>query len=134
MEKAKKIYQTEQRKLLLQFLQEHKTEQYSIDEIVSKLTGEKVPGKSTVYRLTKQLVEDGLVKRCNKGNSRQFTYQLLDGECCNHHFHMQCENCGKLIHLEEQETKKIQHFLEQMEDFDLDVGKSMLYGRCKQCH
>ena len=48
----------------------------------------KPPGESTVYRLIKQLVESGEVKRTVRGNSRTFVYQLTDGESCHHHLHM----------------------------------------------
>ena len=129
-EKTKRIYQTEQRKQLLQFLQENKTKQYTIDEIISHMGREHMPGKSTVYRLIKQLVEEGKVKRCNKNNSRQFVYQLLDGECCHEHFHLQCENCGKLFHLEEEETRQVQYLLHLKENFDIDVGRSLFMGVC----
>lgn len=132
-EKTKRIYQTEQRKQLLQFLQENKTKQYTIDEIISHMGKEHMPGKSTVYRLIKQLVEEGKVKRCNKNNSRQFVYQLLDGECCHEHFHLQCENCGKLFHLEEEETRQVQYLLHLKENFDIDVGRSLFMGVCSGC-
>lgn len=134
MERQKRTYHTEQRKQVLTFLTEHKGQQYTIDEVISHMSGEHLPGKSTVYRLMKQLVEEGLVKRCNKGNSRQFTYQLLDGEACSHHFHMQCESCGKLFHLAEEKSKEVQGFLQQAEQFDLDLTRCMLYGICGTCH
>lgn len=134
MEKSKKSYQTEQKKQLLQFLKEHKSQQYTIDEIVSRMEGDKVPGKSTVYRLMKQLVDEELVKRSNVGNSRQFTYQLLDGERCSHHLHMQCESCGKLFHLQEQASRQVEGLLNKNNEFALDVGHCILYGTCKTCN
>lgn len=131
--KHKKTYQTEQKRQLLYFLQENKTKQYSIDEIISHMEQEHMPGKSTVYRLMKQLVEEGKVKRCNKNNSRQFVYQLLDGEACSLHFHMQCENCGRLFHLHEEETKQVQYLLRLKEGFDIDIGRSLFFGVCAAC-
>lgn len=131
--KSKKTYQTEQKRQLLRFLQENKTKQYTIDEMISHMEQEHMPGKSTVYRLIKQLVEEGKVKRCNKNNSRQFVYQLLDGEACSLHFHMQCENCGRLFHMEEEETKQVQNLLHIKENFHLDISRSLLLGICATC-
>lgn len=131
--KSKKTYQTEQKRQLLRFLQENKTKQYTIDEMISHMEQEHMPGKSTVYRLIKQLVEEGKVKRCNKNNSRQFVYQLLDGEACSLHFHMQCENCGRLFHMEEEETKQVQNLLHIKENFHLDISRSLLFGICATC-
>ncbi len=129
----KKIYHTEQRKQLLSFLQEHKTEQYSIDEMIALMDPENMPGKSTVYRLMKQLVEEGIVKRSNKENTRQFVYQLLEGKQCSHHFHLQCENCGKLFHLKEEETEQVKGMLQLQDKFHVDVSKCVLVGTCENC-
>lgn len=131
--KHKKTYQTEQKRQLLHFLQENKTKQYTIDEMISHMEVDHMPGKSTIYRLMKQLVEEGRVKRCNKHNSRQFVYQLLDGEGCSMHFHMQCENCGRLFHMEEEETRQVQYLLHLKENFDIDIGRSLFLGVCAAC-
>lgn len=131
--KCKRSYQTEQKRQLLHFLHENKTKQYTIDEMISHMDSENMPGKSTIYRLMKQLVEEGKVKRCNKNNSRQFVYQLLDGECCSMHFHLQCENCGKLFHLQEEETRQVQYFLHLKKNFDIDIGRSLFLGICENC-
>ena len=130
---GKKIYQTEQRKQILQFLKENKKMQYTIEEIVANMNGEHRPGKSTIYRIIKQLVEEGQVKRSNKNNTRQFVYQLLDGEACHHHFHMQCESCGKLFHLKEEKTKQVQGLLQQQEQFLVDIRRCVFYGTCMSC-
>jgi len=127
----KKIYHTEQRKQLLAFLQEHKTEQYSIDEMIALMDPENMPGKSTVYRLMKQLVEEGIVKRSNKENTRQFVYQLLEGKQCSHHFHLQCENCGKLFHLKEEETEQVKGMLQLQDKFHVDVSNACLWELAK---
>ena len=69
-----KHYQTVGRRQLLDFLKTHTTP-CTIEEIADALP----VGKSTLYRLMGQLVEDGTVRRFVKGNSRRFTYQILGG-------------------------------------------------------
>lgn len=142
-------YQTEQKKSLVAFLDEHHNKQYTIDEIVAQMTadmmrrpasaaqdgiwGDKLPGKSTVYRLMNQLVEEGSVKRFVKGNSRQFLYQAMDGEQCRLHFHLKCITCGCLIHVDEQISGKIEAQIREQFHFQVDEGQTMMFGRCEQC-
>ena len=94
-------YNTIQKGELLDFLGRHRTSAYTVKEIADLMKADsaipKPPGESTVYRLIKQLVESGEVKRTVRGNSRTFVYQLTDGESCHHHLHMKCVTCGKQI-------------------------------------
>ena len=134
-------YQTEQKKALVGFLNEHHNKQYTIDEIVAQLTAKqmrdggegKLPGKSTVYRLISQLVEDGSVKRFVKGNSRQFLYQAMDGDGCKLHFHLKCTECGQLIHLDEGFSNRIEEMLAKEFGFAVDESRTMMYGLCSGC-
>ena len=77
-------YQTEQRKMLLAFLKAHSDQAYTIDELWEAMKEEQsleiVPGKSTIYRMMPGLVEERLVRRFVKGNSRSFVYQMICGE------------------------------------------------------
>ena len=74
-------YQTEQRKMLLAFLKAHSDQAYTIDELWEAMKEEQslemVPGKSTIYRMMPGLVEERLVRRFVKGNSRSFVYQMI---------------------------------------------------------
>ena len=87
-------YQTEQKKMLLAYMKAHSEDAFTIEELCERLKEEKTflqaPGKSTIYRLMPKLVEEGLVKRFVKGNSRKFLYQMVCGEHCDRHLHMKC--------------------------------------------
>lgn len=133
-------YQTEQKKALVNFLTEHHTKQYTIDEIVAQMTARsmrdddfRMPGKSTVYRLISQLVEDGSVKRFVKGNSRQFLYQAMDGDDCKLHFHLKCTECGRMVHLDAQFSQKIEQMIADEFAFEVDESRTMMFGLCKMC-
>ena len=41
--------------------------------------------------------------------------------------------CGKLFHLEEEETRQVQYLLHLKENFDIDVGRSLFMGVCSGC-
>ena len=65
-------YNTEQKKLLLGFLEENHDSAYTIEEIAQELKsrGANV-GKSTVYRLIAKLVDDGILQRISDGKTRK---------------------------------------------------------------
>ena len=130
-------YQTEQKKMLLDFLAAEKEQAHSVEEAVAALRercGEAAPGKSTVYRLMQRLVEEGTVKRLSVGNSRRFVYQLMAGESCCAHLHMKCSACGHLFHLEERVSHQIAHTLAAAGGFSLNEADTVLLGECAACH
>lgn len=129
-------YKTHQREALIDFLSAHSDTPFFIDELVQKLEehyGDKAPGKSTVYRLVARLVEDGTVKRFENGNSRQFVYQIAGGEECHHHLHMKCLNCGKLLHMEHEQSEALIRLIYGDSDFEVDREQTTLFGCCKEC-
>ena len=92
-------YNTEQKKILLDFLEANSENSYTIEEIISAL-GNRGIGKSTVYRLMTQLVEEKKVRK-SAGEGRQFLYRITANEKCRHHLHLQCKDCGTVLHLDE---------------------------------
>jgi Fur family ferric uptake transcriptional regulator len=129
----KKVYQTEQRKQLISYLQKHNDKQFSIEELINAMDSESMPGKSTIYRLIKQLVEEGLVRRFAKDNSRHFLYQLVDGFQCHMHFHLQCTKCGVLVHLDDESSKSTEENIFDKVGFSVDIDKTIMFGKCSNC-
>ncbi|WP_028511164.1 transcriptional repressor [Ruminococcus sp. NK3A76] len=129
-------YNTLQKEELRCFLARHKTESFTVRQIADRMKADpevtKAPGESTVYRLVKELVESGEVKRTVKGNSRNFVYQLTEGEGCHHHLHMKCVACGKLYHMNDEESREIVEKIFKEESFELDQS-AVLPGKCREC-
>jgi Fur family ferric uptake transcriptional regulator len=134
-------YQTEQKRVLLDFLTRHCDTPFTIEELVRQMELEEAqeaepeaaPGKSTVYRLMTRLVEEGTVKRFVQGNSRHFCYQIVGGEHCRHHFHLKCTKCGKLIHMNEESSEKILQQVLMGSDFEVNQEETTFFGCCKDC-
>ena len=127
-------YNTNQKKLLADFLQSNKEKEYTIEEIVSEMT--KVPdspGKSTIYRLIGKMLENGDVRRYESHDKKNFVYQYNDirPDCCNH-FHLKCIKCGRLIHMECEQLEAVkQHVLE---DHGFIIGgEQVINGICVNC-
>ena len=130
-------YQTEQKRILLAYLKAHSEEAFTIEELSERLKKEPAvsaaPGKSTVYRIMPKLVEDGLVKRFVKGNSRKFLYQMVCGEHCDSHLHMKCSVCGKLYHMEDEESESLLLRIRNRHHFQVDEARTILLGQCESC-
>lgn len=130
-------YQTGQRKMLLAFLKAHSDQAYTIEELWEAMKEEascgQIPGKSTVYRMMPGLVEEGLVRRFVKGNSRTFVYQMVCGDRCDCHLHLKCSVCGRLYHMGDQETEKLIREVFRKHHFSVDEEKTILFGHCEDC-
>lgn len=126
-----KVYNTHQRKILIDFLEANSEKAFTIDEIISNLS-ENGMCQSTAYRLMTKLVEDGLVHRTVKGNSRSFVYQYISDKKCEGHLHMKCTGCGKVYHLDRSLSTHMQKDIQNNTGFEID-SHTVLLGKCNTC-
>ena len=125
------IYNTEKRAAIKDFLSKKKESAFSIEEICSEILVDG-HGKSTVYRIISEMVKDGSVKKISDPISRRVCYQHLEGTHCSEHLHLKCNECGRLIHLDEKTTHELEEKLMSANHFVLDDG-AMLFGKCESC-
>lgn len=125
-------YKTRQKEVLLEYLSETRDTPQSIEEIALALKnrGEDL-GKSTVYRLIKKLSEDGGVKFFSEG--KRFLYQLAGGEECHHHLHLKCTSCGRLMHMDHEQSEKIIENIYGENGFFVSESDTTLFGKCMAC-
>ena len=123
-------YHTEQKKILLDFLRSNSGRSYTIEEITSALDGS--VGKSTVYRLMNGLVEEKKVHK-SAGEGRTFLYRITADEHCKHHLHLQCKDCGKVLHLDEATSDALLEGVRCARDFLVSEEDTVLMGRCSEC-
>lgn len=129
-------YNTVQKKMITDFLTQQCERAFSIEELSHELSvffGEDAPGKSTVYRLVQKMVEDGTLKRIVKGNSRNFVYQIAAGEHCATHLHMKCEKCGRLLHMEDEQSHGLLMKIFEENGFFVNEKQTVLFGKCIEC-
>ncbi len=125
-------YKTRQKELLLQYLASQRDRPLSVEEIfdgVSDLSD--APGKSTVYRLINRLCDEGEVKRFEEG--KRFYYQLAGGEACHHHLHLKCTNCGRLLHMDHEQSEKLIEAIYGEQGFTVSETETTLFGECGEC-
>ncbi len=128
---TKKKYNTKGLSLVHDCLRERDGAHMTVDEITTLLTsrGEKI-GKTTVYRNLEKLVNDGLVHRYTGGDSACFS---IADSGCNENFHLLCQQCGKLIHIECNHMDELSRHIADRHGFKVDRFKTVLYGLCGEC-
>ncbi len=130
-------YHTVQKKQLTDFLLKNSEEAFTAEEIAERikaeLGAEAAPGKSTVYRLIGKMADEGIVKRLVKGNSRRFVYQIAAGEHCATHLHMKCTECGRLLHMGDEQSGRILLRIFAENNFRVDEKQTVLLGKCGKC-
>ncbi len=95
-------------------------------------------GLTTVYRTLELLVRMGLVFKFDFGDGRS-RYELAEGPNTNHHHHLVCRGCGRIIdysELVDEETKilkQIGQTLSKKYDFSIDSHQIHFLGLCNKC-
>ncbi|MBR6873946.1 MAG: transcriptional repressor [Ruminococcus sp.] len=129
-------YKTAAHEQLMRFLEKNCSRALTVSEIVEEMKNDpecpKAPSESTAYRLIKELVAEGRVKRTVNGIGREFVYQLTDNADCADHLHMKCRVCGELLHMDHKSSEKLAESLLEDEGFTLDTGM-VLTGVCGKC-
>ena len=127
-------YNTEQKKLLLEFLEKNHDSAFTIEEITTELKSRGASvGKSTVYRLMTRLVEEKRVKRQLADGSRKAIYRITLDEHCHNHLHLQCTKCGRVLHLDEEVSDRLLDTVKMLKDFSVSEENTVLMGKCADC-
>ena len=120
-------YATEQRKLLMLFLQCHPDECFSAAEIADALSDASV-SLSAVYRNLTYLEKQGLINRRVKEGRRESLYQFVASPSCRNCLHLSCVKCGSIHHVQAESFAPL-----MQNGFTLDCQKTVLYGVCRDC-
>lgn len=128
-----KDYNTGPRRILLDFLERHRDERLSAEQIAGRITAEGGEiSLSAIYRNLERLEQDGSLRRTADGDGRKAVYQYIGGECAEH-LHMQCIGCGHVIHLDRDTTEALCSAAQSCGEFAIDERKTVLYGHCRKC-
>jgi Fur family transcriptional regulator, ferric uptake regulator len=126
----KGLKRTAQRDLILDvFL---RCEEHLSNEDLYRLVNQEDPsvGQTTVYRTLKLLTEAGLAREVRFGDGRthyehQYKHQ--------HHDHMICSECGKIIEFFSAELEAIQDSMAAKHRFEITQHLLRIIGICAEC-
>ena len=127
---GKKLRLTRQRELILEgFLS---VEEHISAEELYRIVSKKDPsiGLATVYRTMNLLVECGLAHELNFGDGQTRYEHVFDHQ---HHDHLICSNCGKIVEFSSPVIEKLQEKISRERGFTVLNHKLGLYGLCKDC-
>lgn len=128
-------YHTKQRQALYEFFKTHAQNTFTVNEVAQAVCAPNAIGKSTVYRLIAKMAEEEELNRYFDDNKKAVVYQYVDHEHgCDKHFHLKCTDCGKTIHLEDDESEAALRTILKDYQFSMDEGKTVLFGKCRKCY
>lgn len=125
-------YITKQRKLLLEYLEQHPDELLSAHQIADDLAYEKI-SVSAIYRNFADLEAEGKVRRTSQHGNRKVLFQYTDSEYCKENLHLSCQRCGKTYHLNPELADVITRGLASTEKFEINIATTVIYGICSSC-
>ena len=128
-------YNTRQKTAIAEQIKALGDEHFTIDGLCDLMAKKgEVVGRTTVYRLLEKLTEDGAVKKFVMPQGESSCYQYVGGHNhCNEHFHLKCETCGSLIHMECDEMNELIEHIKDHHGFVLNPLKTVIYGVCEGC-
>ena len=95
-------------------------------------------GLTTVYRTLELFTRMGLVFRFDFGDGRS-RYELAEGPDTNHHHHLICTGCGRIIDCgefigeEAKVVKQMEQSLSKKHDFQINSRRIRFLGLCGKC-
>jgi Fur family ferric uptake transcriptional regulator len=88
-------------------------------------------GYATVYRTLRLLTRLGLADQRKFADGETRYEPTSQG---NHHDHLICLDCGKIIEFEDQDLEALQNTVAQRHRFKVFHHRMELYGRCAHCN
>lgn len=126
----KGLKRTAQRELILEvFL---RTEEHLSSEDLYRLVKQEDPavGQTTVYRTLKLLSEAGLAREVRFGDGRTHYEHNYKHQ---HHDHMICSECGKIIEFYSAELEAMQDAMAEKHRFEITQHLLRIIGVCAEC-
>lgn len=128
-------YQTKQRDTVLAYIISLNGGHVTAAQVAEhcKKTGAPV-GRTTVYRQLERLTREGIIRRYNVDGISGACYQYLTNHTdCREHFHLKCESCGDLTHLNCDLLSEAQRHILEAHTFLINTTKTVFYGYCDRC-
>jgi len=123
------LYSKQREQILDIFL---KTENHPTIDDIYKLVRKKKPkiGLATVYRAMGVICDAGLAREADFGDGfRHFEHKYRH----QHHDHLVCLKCGRVIEALSPEIEKLQQRLAKKHDFTPVRHRMQIFGTCRQC-
>ena len=128
-------YKTKASKLIKQYTDQHSDQSFTAHHLYEYIVEQgQAVNLSTIFRNLDQFVDEGILTKFKTGHNDVFMYRVnQDVFHCHEHLHLQCKECGKIIHIKKESMDSIIAMLEKDYKFFLDCDISTIGGLCKTC-
>jgi len=129
--KNKGMKYTEQRAVILQILlniDEHLNAE-ELNDIIKKEYPEQNIGIATIYRTLNFLEEVDLISSISFGKDGK----KYEGNNDQHHDHIICTSCGKIVEFFDEQIEKRQDAIALENGFDITSHTMQIFGICSDC-
>lgn len=125
-----KGYRLTPQRLMILTAMESSQDHISAEEIYAQVTA-RYPhvNISTVYRTLELLKKLGMVYEIDLGEGR-IRYHT---EASGHHHHLVCQNCGKVIDIDESALSSLKNILSRDYNFQAELRHVAIFGLCEDC-
>ena len=104
---------------------------WDAEELLHFLKGRKHPvSRATLYRTLDHLREAGLVKMHRFGRGHALFEHVYGRQ---HHDHMVCDRCGKVIEFVNEEIERLQEEMCRVHGFHSTNHVMQIFGICREC-
>jgi len=125
-------YKTKQRSAILEYLENNKDKEITVTDILEHVNKTSKASQTTIYRYLNKLVDEGKVKKFYSEEDNMATFQYVTCDC-NLHYHLKCEKCGEIIHIDNEIFSTLEKRITEKYNFKIDNIKTMLLGVCSKC-
>lgn len=122
---------TQERRLILKevtSLDDH----FEVEDLVHKLrSGDKRVSTASVYRTIPLLIEAGIILK-NPCDQMQARLEPVFGH--EHHDHLVCIKCKKIVEFRDDEIEKLQEKVAKKHGFSMEGHRLVISGYCPECN
>ncbi len=105
---------------------------FTVDDLVESFRRRKQkPSKATVYRCLSLFTECGVLEEHDFKFFPSSIYEFVWGR--DHHDHLICLSCGKIIEFFNAEIEKLQDKIADEKNFHPEFHSQKIYGICEEC-
>ena len=128
-------YKTRQKEAIMEYFIAREGQHVTAAGVVDYLRGQgQTIAPSTVERCLERLENEGVLRKYVIDESSAACWQYIrEHETCEHHFHLKCTRCGRLIHADCEFLSELDHHIAEHHGFRVDSRKTVLYGLCADC-
>jgi Fur family ferric uptake transcriptional regulator len=135
MQENNRKYNTRSKEALMAYIEGHKEHSFNAYDVNDYMREKGINVNiTTIYRNLDKLTENGTIMKYKTAEDEFCRYQIVKPDsACEHHIHMQCRKCGKVLHLECGFMEEITRHLYEHHGFVLECHGSVLMGLCNEC-